>query len=83
MTADIYSYTWMLSLLLTFRQVFREPSGSFRNASFEGLTYGATYEEQLSTHFLDLLAMTCRQLWPRTRAALKTVPYGPVATNAM
>ena len=64
-------------LLLTFRQVFRKPSGSFRTAGFEHLTYGATYKELLWTHFSYLRAVTCRQPWPRTFAALKKARLAP------
>ena len=54
MTADIYSEHHDISLLFTFQQVFRKPSGSFRIAAFEVLTYGATYEEALSATFCYL-----------------------------
>ena len=49
----------MLSLLLTFRKGFRKPSGTFRNAGFEHLTYRLYLQDQLGDQILLLTSPTC------------------------
>ena len=45
MIAVIYSCTWMFGILLTLPQLFRKPSGSFRDAGFGLPSYGVSYGE--------------------------------------
>ena len=48
----------MLSLLLTFRKGFRKPSGTFRNAGFEHLTYGLYLQDQFGDQISLLTSPT-------------------------
>ena len=44
----------IVSLIQTFRQVFRKPSGTFRDAGFERVTYEATYGLTYGSRFYYL-----------------------------
>ncbi len=48
----------MLSLLLTFRKGFRKPSGTFRNAGFEHLTYRLYLQDQFGDQISVLTSPT-------------------------
>ncbi len=53
------SFIRVLSLLLTFRNGFRKPSGTFRSAGFKHLTYGRYLRDQLGDQILLLTSPTC------------------------
>ena len=57
MIAALYSCFRLLPLLLPFRQLFREPSGSFRDAGFEHVGYGCWLQE---AHVDFILLVTYR-----------------------
>ena len=56
--AVIYSCFRALSLLLSFRQVFLKPSGTFRDAGFERLTYGCYLRDRPAEHVAPLTVPT-------------------------
>ena len=58
MISEIYSYSRVLSLLLSFQSRFRKPSGTFRNAGFKCLTYGCYLRDHFSEQIEPLTAPT-------------------------
>ena len=60
----------MLSLLLTFRKGFRKPSGTFRDAGFEHVTYGLYLRDK----FGDQISL----LTSPTYIPHENIEFGPV-----
>ena len=75
MIAVIYYCFRVLSLLLGFRQVFVKPSGTFRDAGFEGLTYGCYLRDRLVEHVAPLTVPT---YGPGFEARLHGPDLGPI-----
>ena len=80
----------MLSLLLTFRKGFRKPSGTFRDAGFEHVTYGLYLRDKFGDQILLLTSPTyiphenieCMVLGAAVKDYKRT-QKGPWATNDM